>query len=167
MRHFSAFALAAVALVSLTACQVDSERVATEAYLQNAEPIAQSLVETGGKFETLINANPDPLEWSADAKAEMQNILAAMTSLSADAKALTPPEFLATAHPLLVEAIAEMQAGMTVIADAAANPSAVTEASIAKADSHAEEASVLGERYVSQMETAINAKYPDLLEDQQ
>jgi ABC-type transporter Mla subunit MlaD len=149
----------------LGACAPDAQEVLLENYLTQAEEIGNELVEAGAKFETLMNVQNDALEWSEAEKDELKAIVEAFDALTAKVEFMSVPDILSDIHPLLVEGIGEMRTAVAAILDIANDPSKATESAIASIESHATRGEELADEYVVKMEAAVEAAYPDALEE--
>ncbi len=161
---FSRFvSVAAVAAVSLSACAW-TEQGQIAAYFEEAQILAEGMAQVGTDFETLMTEQENPLEWNAEAKAELDVHFNALKALQDEAAAMTVPEAFANVHPLLVQSIGEMVGAVDLIRGMAADPSTAT---IQKADdmtAKAENGERLANEYVAELELVLAEKYPEMME---
>lgn len=158
-RRASAAALLAVALV---AC---SEQSAIATYFEDAQSIAEGMVETSAKFETLINVQENPLEWSDAAKQELATTLDSMRDLHADAAGMTVPEAFKDTHPLLVQSLDNMVGAIEIIDEIAKDPSQGTVERAEEMSEKASEGERLANEYVAELERILQEKYPEMIEE--
>lgn len=149
-------------LALLTACG-DSERAAVEQYFLDMEPIAQTMSDVGIQFETMMNIQANVTDWTEEEKNEVREIDTAMMDLRSDVEAVSVPATLADVHPVLEAALTEMHAAVTMVLDIAEDPSKATEAGADEMMAKAEKGEQLANEYLQKLETAVAAKYPDLL----
>lgn len=153
---------AVVLALSLVAC---SEQSAIAVYFEDAQSIAEGMVETSAKFETLINVQENPLEWSGPAKQELEANLEAMRGLRADAAGMTVPEAFKDTHPLLVQSLENMIAAIEIIDEIAKDPSQGTMERADEMSEKATEGERLANEYVAELERILQEKYPEMIED--
>ena len=159
---FRRAAAAAVLALSLIAC---SEQSGIAAYFEDAQSIAERMAETSGKFETLINAQENPLEWSDASKAELHATLESMRGLRADAAGMRVPEAFKDTHPLLVQSLDNMVEAIGIIDEIAADPSQGTMERAEEMTAKATEGERLANQYVAQLEAILREKYPEMVAD--
>lgn len=154
----------ALSAVAFTAC-VPSEEAAIATYFEEAQSVAERLVEAGAKFETLMNVQDDPLDWSEAEKTELATIAGTLTELRDDARSMSVPPALADVHPLLPQAMGEMIAAVDIIRDIAEDPSTATEEKADEMTAKAEEGERLANEYVTRLEQVLTERYPELMEE--
>ncbi len=154
-----------VSLLTLCACAPDPEQVALEAYLEDAEVLGDQMVEMGTKFETLMNVQRDVLAWSDAEEQELDTVHTAFLQMEADAKLMTPPAILVDVHPLLIESIQEMRMAVEGVLKIAQNPALASNKLAAEIEAHGTKGDELGTQYVEEMDAAITAAYPDVMEE--
>ncbi len=153
--------LASVVLVSC----MSSEQRAIETYFTEAQNVAERLVEAASEFSTLMNAQSNPLQWSAEDTAKLDTILETFEGLKDEAEDMSVPEALEDIHPLLVESLGDMTAAVEIIVNIAHDP---TTASMEKAQdmtANAENAEKLAGEYVQKLQSRLEEKYPELLQE--
>ncbi len=158
-------AFAAVALLSLSLAACGSEHAAIAAYFEEAQSIGERMVQTSGDFETLMNRQENPLEWSAESKVQLQTTLESMQELRADADNMSVPEAFKEVHPLLVQSLDDMIAAIQIIDDIADDPSLATMEKAKEMTAKAESGEKLANEYVAKLEQILAEKYPELLEE--
>lgn len=164
MQFARASVLAAVSVLSLAAC-APTEQELIETYVTEAQEIAEGLVDASETFETLMNAQPDPLAWNDETKAELQAILGSFQALRSRAETMSVPPVLADTHPLLVQSLTDMAAAVEIIEGIALDPSTATEAKADEMTAKAENAEKLANDYVEKLQSTIEATYPEMLEE--
>ena len=150
--------------VSLAACMSAEER-AIQNYVEEAQGIAERLVVASVDFQGRMDAQEDPLAWSAESKTALQANLDTFEDLEAEAKDMRVPPELVDVHPLLIEALGDMSAAVRIIVDIANDPETATEANVDEMTTKAESAEKLSGEYVQKLQTTLEAKYPEMLED--
>lgn len=156
-------ALAALALF-LGGCAW-SERAAIASYFEEAQSIAERMAETGTAFESLMDAQADPLAWSDQAKASLGEQRAALKALEDEAAAMSVPRAFSGAHPLLVRSIGEMVGAVDVMRGIADDPSTATYELANEMTSKAAEGEALANSYVEEVETVLDARYPEMMQE--
>ncbi len=133
--------------------------------MATGQEVGAVVSDAGSKFETLMNIQPNPLEWTDAAKQEIQTILSSLETAKDMADDMNPPAIIADIHPLLVSAIEEMNTAVAMMAELGANPADTTEekleamvASIVASEEHINE-------YATKMEQTLGEKYPDLIQE--
>ncbi len=162
--RLSAVSVLVVCATAFVAC-TPSEEVAIATYFEEAQAIAERLVEAGAKFETLMNVQDDPLQWSDAAKQELATIAESLTHLRDEAREMSVPPALADVHPLLVQSMGEMIAAVEIIRGIAEDPSTATEAKANEMTAKAEEGERLANEYVARLEQVLTERYPQLMEE--
>lgn len=157
------FATVAVLSLSLAAC--GSEHAAVAAYFEGAQSIGERMVQTSGEFEALMNQQENPLEWSAESKAQLKTTLESMGELRADADGMSVPESFKGVHPLLVQSLDEMTGAIGIIDQIADDPSLATMEKANEMTAKAESGEKLANEYVTKLEQILAEKYPELLEE--
>jgi hypothetical protein len=152
-------------VLTLSACTPDPEQVALEEYLEDAEVIGDQMAEMGTKFETFINVQGNMLAWSDAEEQELDTVHSAFLQMETDAKALIAPAILEDVHPLLIESIQEMRMAVEGVLKIAQNPALASNRLANEIEVHGTKGEELGTQYVEEMEAAIAAAYPDMIEE--
>lgn len=161
----SLLALTCSTALVLVACGGDPQRAAVEDYLASAGELANTVAEVSGKFETLMNVQSNPLNWSDAEQEEIAAIVASFADVEDAVKELTPPSLLAEAHATLVSSVEKMTEATRGIANVASDPGSFTNAMGTTIERQATEASRLMDAYVGAVEETVGATYPDLLQE--
>lgn len=140
-----------------------SERAQIADYFETAESIAQRMADVGSSFETLMDAQTDPLSWSEDAKAQLADRAAALEALRDEAASMTVPHAFSGAHPLLVRSIDDMVGAVDIVQTIASDPSMATYDKANEMTAKAAEGESLAGEYVSELERILNGKYPEMM----
>lgn len=159
-------ASAFLASLTLVACGADPERIALEAYLNAGEEVANAMVETGGKFETLMNVQGNVLAWSQAEKDELALLVSGFGDIEAAVNAMTPPALLADIHPTLVSAVSTLHEAVKGVAEMAENPTAFTMERGAEIEQSADKSNQLADKFFADLEAALRANYPDLVTEE-
>lgn len=154
-----------VSALMLCACAPDPEQVALEEYLESADSMGDKMVEMGTKFETLMNVQGDMLSWSDAEEMELDAVHTAMLQMEADAKVMTPPAILTDVHPLLIGSIQEMRMAIEGVLKIAQDPAIASNKLAAAIEAHGIKGEELGTQYAEEMEAAIAAAYPEMMEE--
>lgn len=157
--------LACASLALLSACGASGDRAAVQKYLTDAEPIATELSATGSRFETLMNAQADGLDWTDEENAQLQDILADMSSLKTRAENMTVPAELASIHPLLPQSVAKMIEAIQIVQGIVDAPENANDDVLDGAVAKTEEGGKLAQQYVDSLGALLQQRYPDLLEE--
>ncbi len=165
MKRFLSLAAVSLVTISFAACATSEQR-AIEKYFTKAQSIAERLVTLSTNFQTLVDAQEDPLAWSDESKGLLEGIYEGFTDLEEEAKDMSVPPALADVHPLLVEALGDMSAAVKIMVEIANDPSQGTETKANEMTSHAANAEKLSGEYVKKLQETLEAKYPELLQDQ-
>ena len=158
-------ALVAVAAVSFSLVACVSEHASIAAYFEEAQSVGERMVQTSGAFETLMNQQENPLEWSTESKVQLQTTLESMNELRADADTMSVPEAFKGVHPLLVRSLDEMIAAIEIIDNIADDPSLATMEKSKEMTQKAENGEKLANEYVAKLEQILQERYPELLEE--
>lgn len=146
--------------VSLVAC---GEEAGIAAYFEEAQALAERMVEVGGKFETLMNVQEDPLVWSDEEKRELNDQYGLLQDIQDEAAAMTVPPAFADAHPLLVQSIGEMLGAIDIIRGIAQDPATATMEKADEMSAMAEKGEALANEYVTEVERILEEKYPGMM----
>lgn len=146
--------------VSLVAC---GEEAGIAAYFEEAQGLAERMVEVGGKFETLMNVQEDPLVWSDEEKRELNDQYGLLQDIQDEAAAMTVPPAFADAHPLLVQSIGEMLGAIDIIRGIAQDPATATMEKADEMSAMAEKGEALANEYVTEVERILEEKYPGMM----
>lgn len=161
MRRFSPI-LALVTLM-LVACGPSGDRAAVERYLADAEPVATDLSETGSRFEKLMNAQADGIDWTTEENNELNDVLADIEALKVKAEGISVPAEIKDIHPLLPKAVSKMIEAMKIVQDIVKDPANADESQLNQAVAKTEEGGTLAQQYVDQLGALLEDRYPDLL----
>lgn len=150
--------------VSLVAC---GEQAGIAAYFEEAQALAERMVEVGGKFETLMNVQEDPLVWSDEEKRELNDQYGLLQDVQDEAAAMTVPPAFTEAHPLLVQSIGEMLRAIDIIRDIAEAPETATMEKADEMTKKAEKGEALADQYVAEVERILEEKYPGMMAEEE
>jgi hypothetical protein len=162
-RHLAPVA-ALLATLGLSACAL-SERAAIAAYFEESQGIAERMAQVGAEFETLMEAQENPLEWSDEDKAALATHKAALDELHDKAASMSVPEAFVDVHPLLVRSIGEMVAAVDIIRAISEDATLATKEKGDEMTAHAEEGERLANEYVQKLEQVLQEKYPEMMEE--
>lgn len=154
-----------VSALLVSACAPDPEQVALEEYLSHAETLGDQMVEMGTKFETLMNVQGNVLAWSDAEEMELDDVHTSLLQMEANAKAMVSPAILANVHPLLIASIQEMRMAVEGVLKIAQNSALASNKLAAEIETHGVKGEELGTQYVEEMEAAIAAEYPEMMEE--
>jgi hypothetical protein len=155
----------AFSTLAISACTPDPEQVALEQYLGEAEVLGEQMSEMGTKFETLMNVQGDVLAWSDAEEQELDTVHSAFLQMETDAKEMTTPVILEDIHPLLIESIQEMRMAVEGVLKIAQNPALASNKLANEIEAHGVKGEELGTQYAEEMEAAIAAAYPEMMEE--
>ncbi len=157
--------LIALSVLAFSACTPDPEVVALEQYLTDAEAIGDSMMEMGTKFETLMNVQGDTFAWTDAEEQELDAVHTSLIEMEADAEAMVAPAILSDIHPLLIESIQEMRMAVEGVLRIAQNPAIASIRTVTEIETHATNGEALGTQYAEELEAAIAAEYPEMMEE--
>lgn len=158
----ASIAVVATLTMALVAC---SEHASVAAYFEEAQDIAERMVEMSTKFETVINAQEDPMQWSDESKQQLSATLDGLRELRDEANGMSVPEAFTYVHPLLVQSLDRMIEAIEIIDEIAVNPAIATVDLANDMTQKAEEGERLANEYVTGLERVLQEKYPELLEE--
>lgn len=164
MSRRTGFLVTLLSVSLFAACGANPERAALEAYFAAGQQVGDLVLEAGNKFETLMNIQANPVAWTDAEKQEMTAITDAMTKAKEMAEAMQAPEVIADIHPLLVRSVSEMGSAMTGMSEMAATPASMSEERLNGLMESIQNGDSLISEYMTKMETTLQDKYPDLLE---
>lgn len=150
----------AVLALSLVAC---GEQAGIATYFEEAQTLAERMVEVGGKFETLMNVQEDPLVWSDDEKRELNDQYGTLKDVQDEASTMTVPLAFSGAHPLLVQSLGEMVGAIDIIRGIAQDPETATMEKADEMSAMAEKGEALANEYVTEVERILEEKYPGMM----
>lgn len=158
------FALGALTLLTPLFVACNPETVAIATYFDEAQSVADRMVESGVKFETLMNV-ADPMAATDEINVELDTVVSELTMLRDEAAAMSVPADLVDVHPLLVESLVHMVDAVSMIQEIAADPSKATMARLSEMDEKASEGERLANEYAQKLEEVLAEKYPEMLEE--
>ncbi len=150
----------AVLAVSLVAC---GEQAGIAAYFEEAQALAERMVEVGGKFEALMNVQEDPVVWSDEEKRELNDQYGALKDVQDEAATMTVPLAFSGAHPFLVQSIGEMVGAVDIMRGFAEKPDTATMEKADEMTEKAQKGEALADRYVTEVERILEEKYPGMM----
>ncbi len=156
-------ATATVAVVALALAACSSEHAIIATYFDESQSIAERMVAASTTFESIVNAQENPMEWSDAAKQQLSETLDALDVLRDEADGMSVPEAFKDVHPLLVQSLDQMIAAIRIIDDIALDPSIATMDMANDMTKKAEEGERLANEYVTQLERILQEQYPELV----
>lgn len=150
--------------VSLVAC---GEQAGIAAYFEEAQALAERMVEVGGKFETLMNVQEDPLVWTEEEKRELNDQYGALKDVQDEASSMMVPMAFSGAHPLLVQSLGEMVGAIDIIRGIAQDPATATMEKADAMSDMAEKGEALANQYVTEVERILEEKYPGMMAEEE